>query len=124
MSDKTVRCVQCSSEFSDEEIKGKNACPSCSETGIPMLIAQDIQVQINWHELRILSMWAENWERTMDKSRKPRTIAAITARLERQFSAFAPLSMAGEMRQLQEQFPSAEMYDGDGNTIVPKKTLH
>ena len=35
---KTIRCVKCRSEFTDEETIGASACPKCGSKGVPMSI--------------------------------------------------------------------------------------
>jgi DNA-directed RNA polymerase subunit RPC12/RpoP len=56
-----ARCTLCASEFSQDDLDGVNACPVCGHGGLPMPIDADVKVAVNWHELRILGMWAENW---------------------------------------------------------------
>lgn len=121
-TDKTTRCTTCRAEFTDDEIEGKSACPSCGGTGVPMAIAQDITLRINWHELRILTIWASNYAGAKDFPIASRqALESILKQLEAQRpEGFAPLTLAGEVRQLQEAGYDAEMRDGEGNVIVPK----
>ena len=90
---------------------------------MPCAIADDVTIKINWHELRILTMWAHNFAaiRALDSDAK-RGLAAIIVRLEKQFPDKTPLTLAGEVRQLQEDYPSAELVV-DGEVIVPRKKV-
>ena len=56
-----VRCLKCRKEFDETEIEGAKECPNCHDRGVPMDVANDVMVKINWHELRMLCLWAERW---------------------------------------------------------------
>lgn len=124
---KTTRCVVCRAEFTDAEIQNAKACPSCGGTGVPMAIAQDVDVRINWHELRILVMWAENFEQSALKN-EPNHKLGVVAAIAKALSKFkpeggAPLRFAEEFAELQQEYPQAELLDGEGNVIVSGKKL-
>jgi DNA-directed RNA polymerase subunit RPC12/RpoP len=119
---KTVRCTACESEFTNEEIKGKTQCPSCSSTRLPMDIAHDILLPINWHELRCLTIWASRWADTAhgfdDESR------VFLQKLLNKINKHRPngggaLTLQSEIKELQKYFPSSELTNGNGETIIP-----
>ena len=83
MNTKTVRCVACRAEFSDEEVKGASCCPACADTGVPCAISQDTTIKINWHALRILTIWASNYA-TKIEPRAQRSLQSIIDQLELQ----------------------------------------
>ena len=56
---KEIRCVVCRTEFSNDEIKKNKGCPVCGYQGLTMLTNGDINIDINWFELRLMCMWAE-----------------------------------------------------------------
>ena len=92
-------CVDCGARFTQEEIKGWG-CPKCGSQGVPCGVGEDTTVEINWHELRILVIWAENWaqhckrQASDDSSGKmPKTVTAIARRLEAQRPTFGPLGI-------------------------------
>ena len=69
--EKTIRCVICGKEFSDDELPESTCeCPNCGTKSLPCLIVDDVNIKINWHELRILTIWAENWARQIDRTEK------------------------------------------------------
>lgn len=106
-----ARCVKCRSEFTEEQIKGANACPGCGDKGVPMDPKADVTVRINWHELRILTMWAENWANHY-KEKHPEmigTVFAIAGALQDQFPEAAPLTFSGEISELKKAFPKTEV---------------
>ena len=122
MSRPTIRCTVCEAEFADDVTR--NACPACGTASIPCAIADDVQVTINWHELRCLTIWASNWATdhpaTMGEAAK--ALATILRRLDRfRPKNGAALTLAAEVRELQEKYPSAELCDSDGNVIVGAK---
>lgn len=117
---KTTRCTQCGSEFSDNEIEEKTACPECGSTGVPMAISEDVEVKINWHELRILSIWAENWGRQCDKQEEDEskktnlyTVMSIAERLQKQFPDKTPLTLFSEVRDLRKSYDIETDIDND-----------
>jgi hypothetical protein len=75
---------------------------------------QDVEVKVNWHELRILTMWAENWaNRIKDdpdtKANPVRTIFAIAKRLQDQHPLLPPLTLSGELEELKKAYPGVEV---------------
>lgn len=128
MSDKTTRCIQCSAEFTAAELQGTWACPKCGTTSIPCAISQDVTITVNWHELRVLGIWAENYARSMGDSESSagarRALNAIFDRLEKyRPPGAAALSLSREVKELQEAWPSAELVGADGQVIVKKKDI-
>lgn len=113
MSDpKTIRCLTCRSEFSDDEVHGHNACPSCGSPGVPMSIAGDITVRINVHELRILTMWATGYASHLrnggDDARA--ALRSVIRELGKQCPPGTLLTLNEEIAQLQEHFPDVEVH--------------
>lgn len=96
-------CTLCGKRFIEEEVAGAMSCPACGSTGIPCAVSDDVMVAVNWHELRILGIWAENWaKRCDDAGEKPMmpTVHAITRRIQRQFFNKTPLTLSGEIAEL------------------------
>ena len=122
-----ARCIICSYEANQEEInRGLSCCPRCKSTSIPCDPLEDTFIEINWHELRILSIWAENWAQQMDNlnqsdGRNQEVIASIVSRLEKQFPDKTPLTLSGELRQLQKTYPSLKAnFDISDKRFKPK----
>ena len=99
-------CVDCGARFTEEEIKVWG-CPKCGSQGVPCGCDKDTTVEINWHELRILVIWAENYAqqckaRAADKSSEsmPLTVTAIARRLQAQHPTFGHLTLSGEIAAL------------------------
>ena len=123
MDDAAVRCTTCRTEFAYAQLQGATACPSCGSTGKPMAISQDTTVRINWHELRILTIWSDNWAQAKCDAGNRATLASIIRELEKQRpdDDAAALTMAGEVRALQREHPESELRDGAGNVVVPSR---
>lgn len=101
----TVRCTLCGAEFTDEQIRDATCCPNCRHTGVPMAIADDVQVRINWHELRILVMWAHWWaerHKTEHPAMVP-VVASIAERIAEQHLDKGPLTFAGDISKAREE---------------------
>ena len=94
-----ARCVTCRSEFTEEQIKGANACPSCGSDGVPADPRKDVTITINPHELRILTIWASNWaaEKCDDGAR--RSLKGILGALRHQLPGVA-LTFLDEVKEL------------------------
>lgn len=126
--EETLWCVDCGARFTDEEAKNAFACPKCGSEGIPCDTLKDIRVEINWHELRILGIWAEQWARRcaesggegMNGEKMPATVTAITRRLQRQYPDFTPLTMSEEFACLAAELEKAGIQHGGVETNVPR----
>lgn len=117
-----VRCTKCGSEFTDAQLENVSACPKCGTKGVPSAIDDDVVVRVNWHELRILGIWASFWASKDDFEPDSRAaLSAIIARLEKQYPEKTPLTLAGEVRKLQEEMPSIELRQGTKVVVPPKK---
>lgn len=109
----TMRCVACGAPWSEATVaKFGGTCPRCGASGAPCMIADDVSVTINWHELRILCMWAYAHALRCDSAGNPAegdrmvpAVEAIGGRLSAQHPGRSQLSMAGELAELQEDFP-------------------
>ena len=115
------RCIICD-HVVDDETTNLTECPKCGTKSIPCDPAQDVMVKINWHELRILSIWAEFWANQNEATSSPGTsmqqcIFSITARLQAQHPSMPPLTLGGELRDLKKTFkvetniPHEELFD-------------
>ena len=103
--------IKCNSEFSELEVEDASSCPACGDIGAPALISDDVAVRINWHELRILSIWAENWAKKIQQDDPKRnsgsllTVMSIAERLQRQHPDKTKLTLFSEIRELREKLP-------------------
>ena len=88
-----ARCIECESEFTEEQIANHKCCPNCKTTSIPYDLERDVYIKVNISELSILFHWADNYARNCDnknldnpnyKSLK-NTINLFAARFKRQF---------------------------------------
>ena len=103
-------CADCGVRLREDEIKGWG-CPKCGSQGIPCDPAKDVTVEINWHELHILCVWAENYAARCKENPNaddsaagmPRTVAAIASRLQHQWPDLGALTLSGEIAGLPEQ---------------------
>jgi len=58
---KNIRCIVCRTLFTMDELKDSKGCPICGYEGITMLTKTDLTVDVNWLELKIICMWAEQF---------------------------------------------------------------
>lgn len=122
-------CVDCGARFTQEEIEGWG-CPKCDSQGVPCDTDKDTTVEINWHELRILVIWAEQWARLhadkkTDRSSEsmPVTVQAIARRLQLQRPEFGHLTLSGEIAALPTDLAKSGITVGLVKSNVPKPNL-
>lgn len=124
MSDiKEVRCTICASEFTWDELDNISSCPKCGTMSIPCNMKDDVSININWHELRILTIWAENWAKQCNEQDKlsrpnepfgmPYTVMSICGRLQKQFPEKTKLTLFSEVRELREKYDIKSDIDND-----------
>lgn len=94
-------CTSCG--FEVESFEGLDKCPSCDTDGIPCKWSNQIDININWHELRILVMWAEfHWNKSI-KDGNANPIYSIVERIRKQHPeriSTNPLTLASEVQQI------------------------
>ena len=130
-----ARCIMCRAEFTEQEIETADCCPNCKTKSLPEDPKFDIQITINWHSLRILCMWAKNWEdKTKEEAEEKRSIVDV---ITKELSKFRPEGAASLsfVEELQEALQvlnkegiikgGAELIGPDGEvTVITPKTLH
>jgi hypothetical protein len=124
----TMWCTDCGARFTDEEIKGWG-CPKCGSQGVPCGTDQDVAVEVNWHELRILVIWAENYAASCQRNgadkgveKMPMTVSAIARRLQRQHPNLPALTLAEEIAGLPAALDKAGIGHGTMETNIPRPT--
>ena len=103
MSEIAVWCTLCGVHLTSEELEahGESSCPRCGYDGVPCSPDEDVSVDINWHEMRILTLWAMNYAN--ERYVKGRgVLTAICQRLQKQYPDMTPLTFAGEIKQVRE----------------------
>lgn len=120
-------CVDCGAKFSWAQTNTLSCCPRCGSHSVPCAAIDDVDVRINWHELRNMVMWAEQWAHKCDRDHESPahqpppgcdrsdyrhllpTVRAIAARLAGQHPTRDPLTFSGELAAFQRQVPQAEI---------------
>lgn len=103
-----ARCVRCRSEFTYSQLIGAKSCPVCGDTGQPLSLEDDVTVAVNWHELRILSSWAEQWIQHLENSEPESArnsrgmLRGILKSLQGQYPRFGPLTPGVEAEELKK----------------------
>lgn len=96
-------CLDCGKETEpDEKLM---CCPHCQGTGIPVDLDKMLTVRTTWHELRILTMWAEFWaSNQQDKANSEkmlRVVYRIADRIQQQhMDQEGGLTFASELADL------------------------
>lgn len=117
---KRALCITCRSTFFLDQLgPGVNACPSCSETGLPGDPDNKISIELTVQELRVLAIWASNYQREHCPD-AGRYLAGILNDLRRQYPTLPPLTLMEEFEDLKTIYPNAEFFDTDGQPIDVK----
>lgn len=84
---------------------GLKACPQCGSKGLPCDDADQVTVSVNWHELRVLCVWAERWaiEKVEPSNSGGRgTVYAIADRIRAQHPSRGSLTLSGDINELRD----------------------
>lgn len=121
-------CIKCDAAFTLEQIKGYNFCPNCKTKTLPKSPKEDVNININLYELKILCMWAENYSIEIDNKNLDNpnyellrdTILKISSRIKKQlppeFKNYC-LTWKDEMGEFEKAGINAELYR-DGKEII------
>lgn len=98
-------CLDCAEEVDIDDDDELSCCPNCGSTRVPADLTNDtVGLDITWHELRILCIWAERWVGLMPPGTHRdgafNTLRTITDRIHRQHLEKPPLTLTGELAQL------------------------
>ena len=99
-------CVECGHHV--ESFDGLNKCPNCESFSTPCHDDMQVQISINWHELHILCVWAENYARENDLQN---TVFTIAKRIQDQHPTLSPLTLAAELGEVAKQFEDIDTND-------------
>lgn len=95
-------CTECRHQVASFE--GLNACPNCGSTGVPCANSRTVLVEVNWHELHLLGVWAENFQRAKNLGR---VVYSVTKALEAQHPDLGQLTLAGELGEISKSYEMA-----------------
>lgn len=117
-----ARCIVC--DWTGVPPEGAKGCPQCGDTGIPSDPAKDINIVINTHELRVLSLWAERWAKHIEGEapQASKQVRGIMHRLMRENAKAldgVALSIWDEINALREKYGNVEVYDASGKRMEP-----
>ncbi len=115
-----ARCVQCDSEFTEEQLEGVSGCPTCGTRSLPCDPKKDVEIKINTHELRVLTMWADFWAQANVDAEGKKTLSCILQRLAQQLPDTI-FTLGGEIRDLQDAGYDAQLVTVGGEIKVPSR---
>jgi hypothetical protein len=107
----TARCVACRAEFTEEQIdRLTTACPKCGELGTPSDPRVDTTIQINPHELRVLTIWASNWAEKHCDASSGRYLKGILGAIRKQ--------LPGVLLTMREEYQDMAKVTGSDVTVT------
>lgn len=99
-------CLSCGTKIESFEKLSSNCCPFCGSKSIPCADNNQVTISVNWHELHILVVWAENYARGLkDNPNALHDIWSIAHRLENQQPSKNKLTLTGEISDLKRIYP-------------------
>jgi hypothetical protein len=119
-----IRCRSCREEFTEDQAEGATSCPDCGSVAVPLAVADDVTVKINWGDLRTLCNWSLNHAQAIEKTvpTAPESIRTIVSLLFAQHPNRVPLTLEDEVKSLQNEGHFAiSLLDSKGKTLVPPK---
>lgn len=114
---RNLLCLVCGHEAHLQAGQEVEACPTCGDRlGTPADLDKTLTIRITEHELRVLTMWADNYARSINYQFVTRN---ILDRLATQTSI--SLSWSQEIADLRAALPEAEVkiFDKDGKEMEP-----
>jgi hypothetical protein len=118
-NDIVARCIECRGEFTEKDIHSITQCPLCGNPNPPLSPTQDVSVDINWLELRILCTWAEQWAHHIDTNYPQNkswpllhTVHSIVKDLQIQYPTYPVLTLSAEVSELKEKYPDIKVIGG------------
>lgn len=99
-------CTCCN--YQVESFDDLTKCPQCGTTGVPCSYEDQRTISINLHELRLLCIWAENWQSQLPDPHKTDVVYSIATRIRKQLKDCPALTMADEFQKIKDLFPSFE----------------
>lgn len=119
--EKPVECMTCGERFGWEQLNELKACPNCGSSSIPMDHSEDIMLKINPHELRVLTIWADNYAQMELKPRADSQNAVkgfkrLLARIREQVKF--PLTIADEVKEVASHFETRAIAVRNGHVIA------
>ena len=111
-------CLACGEEFAADDPRILDSthpnygnCPGCGENNIPADLSDKVAVEITWHELRVLVIWAEFWasHHAAEKPVMQKVVYGIADRLQMQHMERPGLTFASEISELRAVFGDANV---------------
>jgi len=98
-------CIKCGVEV--ESFEGLSCCPACKTVYSPCCFRDQMNVNINIQELRVLCMWAERWVNVMKNEQTQATSAevlrSIATRLSKQLPKETCLLLSDELKAIKDK---------------------
>ena len=117
-----VWCTICGYRFNNNSDMDEPTCPKCGmdpNKHFPCSANMDFTIDINLHELRMLTIWASNY--AAEKKSESKGLAGIIHRLRQQLPDDCALTMEDEFRMLRNEFGKIEVHGSNpkGPGLVP-----
>ena len=117
MAKAELLCLVCGGRFPLSDTY--RVCPRCGDDGIPAASEDEVTIQITWHELRCLVMWAEQYAAAVNKKdiKTGQQTLLLTVvysnagRIHDQHLHKKPLTLAREIAELKGTFWGEKRYD-------------
>ncbi len=126
MNDPHILCLRCRSVFTEAQIEGHQACPTCGDKGVPGDTRLKAALTLTHHEWRILFMWAENWAAYCSRQDEQfvSPIPGIIRDAHKQAPDLPGLTLMEEVQEVANKFGKVTVHQGEETTDVEPETKH
>jgi len=109
-------CLQCAAETEADPESELSGCPSCGDSAhVPANLDDTVNITITRHELRILTIWANNWAHSHDDEPGQKAVRTILDRLGTQTDT--PLTLGQEIADLRAAFGDVRVISSGGEEV-------
>ena len=107
-------CIVCRRPYSKSEVDNMETCPECGVGVKPMLPRENVSINVNWAELKILSNWAEAYALAYQVHYPDmlKAVYSITNEIEQQNPLKTPLTTGRELGVMKEKNPLMPIQGG------------
>lgn len=117
-----TRCQTCETLFTNEALNAlppeeQGMCPACGTRSVPHDPALDVTLTLNWHDLRCLVIWAENYVMASKADQDwERAWEAIKRRINKHRPAGAVgLTLLDEIEEMRAEGYTVTLHEGKMN---------
>jgi len=108
---KEIRCIVCRTLFDHKELKNNNGCPICGYQGPTMLTKGDINININWFELRLICAWSESMVLNIGDEHSKNAFYGVIKAIKDQLPNSEPITIFDQTPMINDTIPDGTLFN-------------